>query len=88
MMNECSCWKCWFQHHFNCILLLFLLTVSLLATIVLMHEQIIEDKYVTWLEGWDAGIMTALTTSLTIGAKQPPHTPELPKVPDGPEPPK
>jgi hypothetical protein len=65
MTNEpCSCWRCWFQSNFTPIVLLGIVFVSFVATVVLMHESSIEDKYVTWLEGFCGGAMTSLAVAL------------------------
>ena len=62
--HSCTCWRCWIQANFSVIVLFVILMVSLLATIILMHEEVIADKYVIWLEGWDAGILTSLGVAL------------------------
>lgn len=62
--HGCTCWRCWMQANFPAILLFLLLILSLASTLVLMHEEIIADKYVIWLQGWDAGLLTSLGVAL------------------------
>lgn len=61
---NCSCWRCWFQSNFTPLALLAIVIVSFIATVALMHEATIDDKYVTWLEGFCAGAMTSLAVSM------------------------
>ena len=69
--QTCHCWRCWFQQNFSVILLSILLIMSVFATLTLMHEESIADKYVIGLEGWDAGLLTALGVALKPdGSKQ------------------
>jgi len=62
--KQCSCWRCWVQSNFTPIVLLLIVFVSFVATVVLMHEDSIDDKYVTWLEGFCMGAMTSLAVAL------------------------
>ena len=62
--HSCSCWKCWIQANFSVIILFTILVFSFAATVILMHEEVIADKYVIWLQGWDAGILTSLGVAL------------------------
>lgn len=81
--HNCTCWRCWIQANFSAILLFSLLMVSLFATLVLMHEEIIADKYVIWLEGWDAGLLTSLGVALNTDTtgKRRDHAPDPPQEP-------
>ena len=66
---KCGCWRCWFQATFTPLALFAVLILSFIATVVLMHEEGILDKYVTWLEGWDAGVLTSLGVALQGSAQ-------------------
>ena len=64
----CNCWRCWFQKSFTAIVLLSIVILAFLATVILMHEEMILDKYVIWLEGFTGGAMTALSVALSAPA--------------------
>lgn len=42
-----------------------------------MHEDAIADKYVIWMQGWDASVFAAFTLSLQLKPGKPDH-----QVPD------
>ena len=89
--TSCSCWRCWTQSNFTALALLWIVLLSFLATVILMHEDRIEDKYVTWLEGFCGGAMTSLAVALkTSSSSVAPHLPQqAPSAapPDPPNPP-
>lgn len=64
MDSDGMSWRAWIQLNFTPFVLLVIVLLSLTATVSLMHEALIEDKYVTWLEGFSAGAMTSLAVSL------------------------
>lgn len=57
-------WRTFSQENFTAVALLGLLLFALVALIVLMHEDKIDDKYVTWLEGFAAGVFSTLNLAL------------------------
>jgi len=61
---SCRSWRCWFQDNFTALALFSLLIICLALLILLMHEDKIDDKYVTWMEGFTAGIFSALMLAL------------------------
>lgn len=79
--HTCTCWSCWLQGNFTPIVLFFMVVISLVATVILMHEDKIDDKYVTWLEGFCGGAMTSLAVSLK-GSNATVHEPP-PQLPSG-----
>lgn len=81
---NCRCWKCWLQDNFTAVALYFLVLIGLGIMVWIMHEEKIDDKYVTWFEGFVAGVFSAWTLSLKTndGAKPQPAAiiPNEPKV--------
>ena len=61
---KCSCWRCWFQSTLTPLALFTILILSFITTVVLMHEDSILDKYVTWMQGWDTGVLASLGVAL------------------------
>ncbi len=61
-------WRAFVQENFTAVALFILLIICLALLIILMHEMTIDDKYVTWLEGFTAGIFSAWTLSLKSAA--------------------
>lgn len=71
-------WRAWVQANFTPLTLLGLVVLSLIATVSLMHEDAISDKYVTWLEGFCMGAMTSLALALRTAASTDPTHPVTP----------
>lgn len=88
-VGPCRCWKCWLQDNFTSVALLFLVVVVLCLVVVLMHEAKIDDKYVTWLEGFAGGAFSTWTLSLKTAdgqeRKAVPQLPQLPQLPQEPQ---
>lgn len=63
-MPYCRSWRCWIQDNFTAVALLIVLFVCLLLVVILMHEDSIDDKYVTWFEGFAAGVFSTWTLAL------------------------
>lgn len=85
--GQCRCWTCFIQDNFTAIALLGIVVLGVTLVVVLMHEQSIEDKYVTWLEGFAGGAFSTWTLSLK-GDKPhqvPPNPPQLPQIPQLPQ---
>lgn len=83
----CRCWRCFIQDNFTAIALLAIVVLGVSLVVILMHEQSIEDKYVTWLEGFAGGAFSTWTLSLK-GDKPhqvPPNPPQLPQIPQLPQ---
>lgn len=67
-LQDGKTWRAFVQENFTAVALFILLIICLGLLIVLMHEASIDDKYVTWLEGFTAGIFSAWTLSLKSAA--------------------
>lgn len=76
--SSCSCWRCWFQQNLTPIVLFLFVLLGFLSTVGLMHEEKIDDKYVTWLEGFTMGAMTSLAVALKNSGSIAPHEPKAP----------
>ena len=70
---NCRCWRCWSQDNFTAVALFGVLIGSIALLVILMHEDKIDDKYVTWMEGFVAGVFSAWTLALNRPADKP-HT--------------
>lgn len=71
-------WRCWVQQNLTVLILLWLVGVSFFATVILMHEAKIDDKYVTWLEGFCGGATTSLAVAMKSSNPSPaPPTPTV-----------
>ena len=57
-------WRAFTQGNFTAVVLLGLLLMSMASVVVLMHEEKIDDKYVTWLEGFAMGVFSTLNLAL------------------------
>lgn len=57
-------WRAFSQSNFTAVVLLGLLMLSMASVVVLMHEDKIDDKYVTWLEGFAMGVFSTLNLAL------------------------
>jgi hypothetical protein len=71
--TNCRCWTCFIQDNFTSVSLMFVVLVGLTLMVVLMHEQKIDDKYVTWFEGFVAGGFSAWTLALKGAPIDKPH---------------
>lgn len=60
----CRSWRCFIQDNFTAVALLGVLFVSVVLVVLLMHEDKIDDKYVTWFEGFVMGIFSTWTLAL------------------------
>lgn len=69
---NCRCWSCFIQDNFTSFALFFMVVIALGLTVGLMHEASIDDKYVTWLEGFTAGAFSAWALALRTNV---PHAP-------------
>jgi hypothetical protein len=70
--QNCTCWRCFVQQNFTAVALLYIVTVSMVLTFILMHEDKIDDKYVTFFGGFLTGAFSTLTLALK-GAVDKPH---------------
>ena len=82
---NCRCWKCWAQDNFTSLALFFVVLVGLGLLVLLIHEAKIDDKYVTWFEGFVAGAFSTWTLALKTVMPEKPHIPDqtVPTPPPG-----
>jgi hypothetical protein len=86
--NSCRCWRCFIQDNFTSICLMLIMLFALGLTVKLMHEDKIDDKYVTWFEGFATGAFSTWTLALrTSTSDRHPDNHSTPPVAPPPPPP-
>lgn len=69
----CRCWRCWCQDNFTAVALFFVVILGLGLVVLVMHEPSVNEKSLTFLEGFVGGAFSTWTLALRTATGTPAH---------------